>query len=68
MAWSFIPGASAFVVSNYLLFASPLATTHVIAGFSSLMILQLIGLKVDYYFTDKENAPLWFRKYRRQLF
>ena len=23
---------------------------------------------MDYYFTDKENAPVWFKKYRRQLF
>jgi hypothetical protein len=58
----------AFGASNFLLFSSPLSIPTVIYAFTSLMLTQLVSLKFDYYCVDKEMAPLWFKKYRANVF
>lgn len=64
MIYSFIPAAMAFSSSSFLLFAAPLTIQHVIFGFTSLMLTQLITLQVDLKCVEKEMAPRWFLKFR----
>jgi hypothetical protein len=64
MVYSFIPAAMAFSSSSFLLFAAPLTIQHVVFGFTSLMLTQLITLQVDLKCVEKEMAPRWFLKFR----
>jgi hypothetical protein len=64
MVYSFIPAAMAFSSSSFLLFAAPLTIQHVIFGFTSLMLTQLVTLQVDLKCVEKEMAPRWFLKFR----
>jgi len=58
----------AFSSSSFLLFASPLGIQHVIFGFTSLMLTQLITMQVDIKCVEKGMAPTWFLKNRTLLF
>ena len=64
MVYSFIPAAMAFTSSSFLLFASPLCLQHIVFGFTSLMLTQLVTLQVDMKCVEKEMAPRWFLKNR----
>lgn len=58
----------AFSSSTFLLFAAPLTIQHVIFGFTSLMLTQLVTLQVDMKCVEKELAPRWFVKNRSMQF
>ena len=64
MVYSFIPAAMAFTSSSFLLFASPLGLQHIVFGFTSLMLTQLVTLQVDMKCVENEMAPRWFLKNR----
>ena len=64
MIYAFVPAAMALSSSSFLLFASPLTIKHVVIGFTSLMLTQLITMQVDLKCVEKEMAPKWFLKFR----
>lgn len=68
IAYSFVPAIAAFASSNFLLFSVPLTTNTVIVSFSSLLLTQFLTLKFDQHCVKNELAPVWFRKYRGQVF
>ena len=51
-----------------MLFAAPLTVKEITLGFTSLMVLQVLGLKFDQSCVKKELAPVWFKKYREKCF
>ena len=58
----------AFCSSSFLLFQAPLTVSGITYGFTSLMLTQLISLKFDHHCVKNEMAPVWFKKYRSQVF
>lgn len=54
----------ATAASSLMLFATPLQVPHVVFGFTSLMLTQLITYQVDLKCVEKEMAPRWFLKFR----
>jgi hypothetical protein len=68
MFYSFVPAIMAFASTNFMLFSCPLTVKTVVFGFTSLMLTQLISLKFDHYCVSKEMAPIWFRKYKSNIF
>jgi len=68
LLYSFVPASMAFGTTSFLLFSSPLTMPTVVYAFTGLMITQLVTLKFDYHCVSKEMAPLWFKKYRGNLF
>ena len=44
MMFSFVPGIVALVTSQVMLFASPLQVSHIVFGFTSLMLTQFVTL------------------------
>jgi hypothetical protein len=68
IAYSFVPAILSFASSSVLLFAYPLTIKHVIFGFTSLMMTQLINFQVDKKCVEMGMAPKWFAKYRGYVF
>ena len=68
LVYSFVPAIAAFSASNFLLFSMPLTQNTVMFCFSSLMLTQFLTLKFDQHCVRKEMAPVWFKKYRGQVF
>lgn len=68
LGYSFVPAIMAFVSSNFLLFSHPLTMSVVVYSFTSLMLTQLVSLKFDHFCVNKEMAPIWFKKYRSNVF
>lgn len=68
MFYSFVPAIAAFCSSSFLLFQAPLTVGGITYAFTSLMLTQLISLKFDHHCVKNELAPLWFKKYRSQVF
>ena len=66
--YSFVPAIMSYGSTNVLLFSDPLTIGSVIYCFTSLMLTQLVTLKFDHHCVKKELAPLWFKKYRSQVF
>lgn len=68
MMFSFVPGAIALCTTQIMLFASPLQLSHIVCGFTSLMLTQFVMLQVDKKCVDLELAPVWFKKFRQASF
>lgn len=68
MMYSFVPGVVALGASQMMLFACPLQVSHIVMGFTSLMLTQFITLQVDKKCVQLEQAPLWFKKFRQRTF
>ena len=68
IGYAFVPGIICFGATNLLLFAVPLTLKEVTISFSSLMLMQVMGLRFDRYCVSKQLAPEWFGPYRAKCF
>ena len=67
MVYSFVPAAVGSISTGFMLFQSPLTLPHVVYGFTSLLITQLVTSRFDVSCVKKELAPLWFKGYRQRV-
>lgn len=68
IGYAFVPGILCFGATNLLLFAAPLTLKEITIGFSTLFIMQVMGLRFDKYCVKKSMAPEWFAGYRNKCF